>query len=68
MSSQNVQDLYPLSPAQQSMLLYVLLSGYRSEVYCDQYAATLASVDPAALRSAWQAVMDRHPVLRTHFV
>jgi amino acid adenylation domain-containing protein len=68
MSNQNVQDIYPLSPAQQSMLLYLLISGYRSEVYFDQYVATLQSVDPAALRSAWQAVMDRHPVLRTHFV
>jgi len=68
MSNQNVQDIYPLSPAQQSMLLYLLLSGYRSEVYFDQYAATLASVDPAALRGAWQAVMDRHPTLRTMFV
>ncbi|MEA2563044.1 MAG: hypothetical protein QOH06_4548 [Acidobacteriota bacterium] len=68
MSNQNVQDIYPLSPAQQSMLLYLLLSGYRSEVYFDQYAATLTSVDPSALRGAWQSVMDRHPVLRTMFV
>ena len=68
MSDQNVQDIYPLSPAQQSMLLYLLLSGYRSEVYFDQYVATLADVEPSGLRGAWQAVMDRHPVLRTLFV
>jgi amino acid adenylation domain-containing protein len=68
MSSQNVQDIYQLSPAQQSMLLYLLLSGYRSEVYFDQYVATLADVDPEALRSAWQTVIDRHAVLRTLFV
>ena len=68
MSNQNVEDIYPLSPAQQSMLLYLLISGYRSEVYFDQYVATLASVDPSALRGAWQAVMDRHPVLRTLFL
>jgi amino acid adenylation domain-containing protein len=68
MSNQNVQDIYPLSPAQQSMLLYLLLSGYRYEVYFDQYVGTIENVDPPALKGAWQAVMDRHPVLRTMFV
>jgi hypothetical protein len=55
MSSQNVEDIYPLSPAQQSMLLYLLLSGSRSEVYFEQYVAELSEVDPAALRRAWQS-------------
>ncbi|HET9225445.1 MAG TPA: condensation domain-containing protein, partial [Thermoanaerobaculia bacterium] len=67
MSTSNVQDIYPLSPAQQSMLLYLLISGSTSEVYFDQYTATLTSVDPVALREAWQNVIDRHPVLRTLF-
>ncbi|HEX3131787.1 MAG TPA: amino acid adenylation domain-containing protein [Thermoanaerobaculia bacterium] len=68
MSRQNVEDIYPLSPAQQGMLLYLLLTGSRSEVYFDQYVATLGATDPAALRRAWQRVVARHAALRTLFV
>ncbi len=68
MSRQNVEDIYPLSPAQQGMLLYLLLTGSSSEVYFDQYVATLGDTDPAALRRAWQQVVDRHAALRTLFV
>jgi amino acid adenylation domain-containing protein len=68
-SKQNVEDIYPLSPSQQGMLLYLLLSGYTSEVYFDQYVATLeGSLDLAAWRQAWQWVVDRHPALRTLFL
>jgi amino acid adenylation domain-containing protein len=68
MSKQNVQDIYPLSPSQQSMLVYLLVSGSRSEVYFDQYVATLGPVDPETLRRAWKGVVERHPALRTLFV
>jgi amino acid adenylation domain-containing protein len=68
MSKQNIEDIYPLSPAQQGMLLYLVLAGYRSEVYFDQYVATLGALDPAVLRRAWQRVLDRHPALRTLFL
>src|SRR5688572_6697276 len=68
MSNQNVQDIYPLAPAQQGMLLYQLLSGAQTRVYFEQYVATLATVDPSALRGAWQRIVDRHTALRTLFV
>jgi amino acid adenylation domain-containing protein len=68
-SKQNVEDIYPLSPSQQGMLLYLLLSGYTSEVYFDQYVATLEGrLDLAAWRQAWQRILDRHPALRTLFL
>jgi amino acid adenylation domain-containing protein len=69
MSKQNVEDIYTLSPAQQGMLLYLLLSGYKSEVYFDQYTATLeGGLDLAAWRRAWSRVVERHAALRTQFL
>ncbi|MEO6196237.1 MAG: amino acid adenylation domain-containing protein [Thermoanaerobaculia bacterium] len=69
MSKQNVEDIYPLSPSQQGMLFYLLLTGYTSEVYFDQYVATLEGrLDLAAWRQAWQRILDRHPALRTLFL
>src|SRR5918999_3954974 len=68
MSQQNIEDIYPLSPAQQGMLLYLVLSGYRSQVDFDQYVATLGPLDPVILRRAWQTVVDRHAALRSLFL
>src|SRR6185312_183476 len=68
MSNQNVEDIYPLSPAQQSMLVALLLAGNRSAVYFEQYVANLGSIDPGALRVAWQGAVDRHTALRTFFL
>ncbi|HSK77696.1 MAG TPA: amino acid adenylation domain-containing protein [Thermoanaerobaculia bacterium] len=65
----NVEDLYPLAPAQQGMLMYLLISGAGSEVFFDQFASTLAGrLDVSAWRRAWQQVVDRHPTLRTLFL
>ncbi|HKV07313.1 MAG TPA: amino acid adenylation domain-containing protein, partial [Thermoanaerobaculia bacterium] len=65
----NVEDLYPLAPAQQGMLLYLLISGAGSEVFFDQFASTMAGrLNPSAWRRAWQTVVDRHPALRTLFL
>ncbi|HVR95885.1 MAG TPA: condensation domain-containing protein, partial [Thermoanaerobaculia bacterium] len=66
---QNIEDIYPLSPAQQGMLMVLLLGGYRSEVYFEQVVATLEGpLDAAAWESAWREVVRRHPALRTQFV
>jgi amino acid adenylation domain-containing protein len=64
---QNVEDIYPLSPAQQGMLLYLLLSG--AEVYFDQYVADVTGpLDPGVFRQSWLRVIERHPPLRTLFL
>ena len=69
MSKLNVEDIYPLSPGQQGMLMVLLLSGSRSEVYFDQCVLTVAGdLDVDAWRGAWQRVVDRHPSLRTLFL
>ncbi|HEY4574241.1 MAG TPA: condensation domain-containing protein, partial [Thermoanaerobaculia bacterium] len=68
MSKQDIEDVYPLSPGQQAMLLYLALSGSRAEVYFNRLVLTLGPVDPAVLRRAWQHVVDRHTALRTLFL
>jgi amino acid adenylation domain-containing protein len=67
MSKPNVESVYELSPLQQGMLLHTL-SAPESGMYFEQYSATVrGNVDTALLKRAWQAVVDRHPILRTSF-
>ncbi|MFD5933127.1 amino acid adenylation domain-containing protein [Streptomyces sp. NPDC060333] len=64
----NIEDIYPLSPAQEGMLfhsttspehgLYVELTTFRVS----------GDLDVEGLTAAWQAAAARHPVLRTAFV
>ena len=62
-----VEDIYPLSPMQQGMLFHALKDG-GSGVYVSQVGVEIRGLDAARLRSAWQAVSDRHAVLRTALV
>ena len=62
-----VEDVYPLSPMQQGMMFHALKDG-GSGVYVSQVGVEIRGVDAARLRSAWQAVSDRHTALRTAFV
>ena len=62
-----IEDAYPLSPLQAGTLFNSLLApGTGADVV--QAVITLRErVDAAALRSAWAAAMERHPILRTRF-
>ncbi|WP_143264169.1 non-ribosomal peptide synthetase, partial [Amycolatopsis kentuckyensis] len=63
-----VEDIYPLTPAQAGMLFHRLTGGGR-HAYLQQVTFVLGDVpDPAALGRAWQRVVDRTPVLRTRVV
>ncbi|OPH81279.1 non-ribosomal peptide synthetase, partial [Nitrobacter vulgaris] len=62
-----IEDIYPLSPMQQGMLFHTMHDGER-ELYVNQVAAEVRGVNAEGLRRAWQAVSDRHAVLRTGFV
>src|SRR6478672_1386437 len=63
----HIVDSYPLSPMQQGML-YHALSEPHSGVDIEQLTITLREpVDAVRLRLAWERVVARHPVLRTHF-
>ena len=68
MQMKNVEDVYPLSPMQEVMLLY-MLSRTHADVLYSQFCYELGGdLNVAAFRQAWQQIVDRHPVLRTVFV
>lgn len=68
MQLDNVEDIYPLSPAQQGMMFHDLLAP-GSGVYCVQLAFTLiGELNVDAFRRAWQVVLERHGALRAAFV
>jgi amino acid adenylation domain-containing protein/non-ribosomal peptide synthase protein (TIGR01720 family) len=62
-----VEDLYPLSPAQRGMLFHALYAP-TSDVYFEQLSWTFdGPLDAAAFRRAWQETAAHHPILRTAF-
>ncbi len=68
MSKDQIEDIYPLSPMQQGMIFHTLLAP-ECRVYFQQESYSIhGSLDIAALKQAWQQVIDRHPVFRTSFV
>ncbi|MCZ6672681.1 MAG: condensation domain-containing protein, partial [Verrucomicrobia bacterium] len=63
----NIEDIYPISPMQELMLLHSL-SGGGSDALMDQAHYTLrGKIDVAAFKQSWQKIVGRHPALRTAF-
>lgn len=63
----DIQDIYPLSPMQEAMLVHSLSaseSGINFEQSCMRIRGRL---DQEAFRHAWTVVFERHDVLRTAF-
>jgi hypothetical protein len=61
-----LEDLYPASPLQQGMLFHSLYDP-GSAVYFQQVHCVLEGpLEPESFRQAWQRVVDRHGILRTH--
>jgi amino acid adenylation domain-containing protein len=64
----NLEDIYPLSPLQQGMLFHSLLAP-ESGVYVNQCSCRLrGALDAERFRQSWQAVVDRHTILRSAFL
>ena len=62
-----IEDIYPLTRMQRG-LLFRCVSHSNSPIFMGQWWALLeGALDCEALAQAWQAVVDRHPVLRTSF-
>ncbi|MBJ9978442.1 amino acid adenylation domain-containing protein, partial [Pseudomonas sp. S30] len=61
-----IEDLYPLSPMQQGMLFHSL---YAQEAghYINQLRVDVRGLDVERFRGAWQAAVQAHQVLRSHF-
>ncbi|MBE9120382.1 amino acid adenylation domain-containing protein [Tychonema sp. LEGE 07199] len=64
----NIEDFYPLSPAQQGILFHSLYQP-ESGVYFGQLLCVLrGDLNVSAFRNSWQKVVERHPILRTSFL
>ncbi len=62
-------DVWPLAPLQSGLLFHAMLADGRPDVYTTQVLLHLAGrVDVARLRRAAEALLERHPNLRTAFV
>lgn len=68
MKMRNVEDIYPLSPMQQLMLMQSL-SDAQSGLLFEQLLCTLQGpLQPELLQRAWQLLIERHAMLRTAFL
>lgn len=66
-ASEQVEDIYPLSPMQQGILFHTRYAP-GTAMYFVQWVGTLSGdFDPAAFRQAWEHVLERHTILRTAF-
>ena len=65
---QQIQDIYPLTPMQEGLMLHTLLAP-RSGIYFMQYRYQLRGrFDHKLFTEAWRLVVARHEVLRTAFI
>jgi len=67
MKTENIEDIYELSPVQKGILFHGL---YAPELglYLVQFSYTVRGhLDVIAFEQAWQQVVTRHPILRTSF-
>ncbi|KAL4747877.1 hypothetical protein BDW72DRAFT_196305 [Aspergillus terricola var. indicus] len=68
--SEQIEDLYPISPVQRGILLTQQQSPeqYQLRITCQVVPISGKPVDRSQLQMAWQQVAARHPALRTIFV
>ncbi|MFJ8133201.1 amino acid adenylation domain-containing protein [Streptomyces hydrogenans] len=63
-----VGDVWPLTPLQQGLLYHSMLGDGASASYQTQFVFRISGpMDPGRLRTAAQALLDRHPNLRVAF-
>ncbi|MGC0335299.1 amino acid adenylation domain-containing protein [Streptomyces sp. SLBN-8D4] len=69
MTRSGISDVLPLSPLQEGLLFHAQYDDEQApDVYAAQQVLELTgAVDPAAVRAAGQALLDRHPNLRACF-
>ncbi|AZD17067.1 non-ribosomal peptide synthetase [Pseudomonas chlororaphis] len=62
-----IEDVYPLTPMQEGMLLHTLLEPGTGLYYMQDRYRIDSELDPARFAQAWQAVVARHEALRASF-
>ena len=66
-TAERVENVYPLSPSQEGILFHSIYAP-ESGVYVIQMHCTFRGLDVQATERAWQALLDRYPILRSAFV
>lgn len=67
MKTENIEDIYELTPVQKGMLFHCLYAS-ESALYFFHHTLTLhGHPNIEAFEQAWQQVVDRHTILRTGF-
>ncbi len=62
-----IEDVYPLTPMQEGMLLHTLLEPGTGLYYMQDRYRINSALDPERFAQAWQAVVARHEALRASF-
>ena len=62
-----IEDVYPLTPMQEGMLLHTLLEPGTGLYYMQDRYRINSALDPQRFAQAWQAVVARHEALRASF-
>ncbi|VVM85413.1 MULTISPECIES: non-ribosomal peptide synthetase [Pseudomonas] len=62
-----IEDVYPLTPMQEGMLLHTLLEPGTGLYYMQDRYRINSELDPQRFTQAWQAVIARHEALRASF-
>ncbi|WP_122438388.1 non-ribosomal peptide synthetase [Pseudomonas viridiflava] len=62
-----IEDVYPLTPMQEGMLLHTLLEPGTGLYYMQDRYRINSALDPQRFALAWQAVIARHEALRASF-
>ena len=63
----HIEDVYPLTPMQEGMLLHTLLEPGTGLYYMQDRYRINSELDPERFAQAWQAVVARHEALRASF-
>ncbi|WP_426135736.1 non-ribosomal peptide synthetase [Pseudomonas sp. PWP3-1b2] len=62
-----IEDVYPLTPMQEGLLLHTLLEPGTGLYYMQDRYRINSALDPERFATAWQAVIARHEALRASF-
>ncbi|MFD3212676.1 non-ribosomal peptide synthetase, partial [Pseudomonas sp. LR_7] len=62
-----IEDVYPLTPMQEGLLLHTLLEPGTGIYYMQDRYRINSALDPQRFAAAWQAVVARHEALRASF-
>ncbi len=64
---ENIEDIYPLTPMQEGLLLHTLLEPGTGIYYMQDRYQINSPIDPQRFAEAWQQVVARHEALRASF-